>query len=223
MRYRTAIYVHIIQGSIATVKATGRFWLKYVPDDEWQDLVLELQPYISEHSKESNRNEDPWSTPGEFGQVTLRVKFVPGFSPIHTHLRSFKKDMVGADPFYKENLKYKAHQWIKAQADDEADDDDQEVEDKDLQEAVQEEKEKQDEMKDGDSDTSSYYGDDIDDGLSEELEEDMVGQGMKNKISKYRVVRKMSLGVDKVMQKVEVLKDGFNSETRANRTVAKEV
>ncbi|KAI8879896.1 hypothetical protein K501DRAFT_256031 [Backusella circina FSU 941] len=223
MRYRTAIYVHIIQGSINAVKATGRFWLKYVPDGEWQDLIFELQPFVSEGSKESNRNEDPWSTPGEFGQITLRVKFVPGFSPIHTHLNSFKRDMIGADPFYKETLKYKAQKWIKSQADDESNNDEQDTEDRDLQEAVQAEKEKQDQKNDDDSETSSYYGDDMGDGLSEEIEEDMVEQGKKNKISKHRVVRKMSLGVDKVKQKVDILKDGFNSEIRANRTVAKEV
>jgi hypothetical protein len=37
---------------------------------------------MSEHTKETNRNEDPWPLEGEFGQVTLRMKVVPGFHPL---------------------------------------------------------------------------------------------------------------------------------------------
>ncbi|RCH95171.1 hypothetical protein CU098_006546, partial [Rhizopus stolonifer] len=38
MRYRTAIYIHINQGNVTSTKATGRFWLKNMPDHEWQHI-----------------------------------------------------------------------------------------------------------------------------------------------------------------------------------------
>ncbi|CAO0791446.1 unnamed protein product [Mucor circinelloides] len=239
MRYRTALYVHITQGSISTTKSTGRFWLKEMVDDQWQDIVVGLHSHISEKTKEANRNEDSWPQDGEFGQVTIRMKLVPGFSPVHTHLRAFNKDFVGADPFYNDALKYKAQKWIKEQNEKkkekgEDDDDTEEVPfDYDMQAAVQAEKHRQNEAEDTNSSArrssslSSEYGEDEDDDEPDmddtEFQADMIEQRKKKSISKHRVVRKMAWSLDKVKNKVDVLREGFNSETRASRSVAKEV
>lgn len=241
MRYRTALYVHITQGSLSTTKSTGRFWLKQLVDDQWQDIVVGLHPHLNEKTKEANRNEDPWPQEGEFGQVTIRMKLIPGFSPVHTHLRTFNKDFVGADPFYNDALKYKAQKWIKEQNEKkkekgEDDDDTEEVPfDYDMQAAVQAEKSRQNEAEEADrsvrrnSSLSSEYGDDDDDDedVSDmddtEFQADMIDQRKKKNISKHRVVRKVAWSLDKVKNKVDVLREGFNSETRASRSVAKEV
>ncbi|CEP06852.1 hypothetical protein [Parasitella parasitica] len=243
MRYRTALYVHIIQGSLSTTKSTGRFWLKNMVDNQWQDIVVGLQPHMGEKSKESNRNEDPWPEDGEFGQVTLRMKIVPGFSPVHTHLRTFTKDFVGADPFYNETLKYKAQKWVQDQnkKKEEGDDNEEDVPfDYDMQAAVQAEKQRQNEAHEpSEGSLSSEYGDDEDDngydnddddedqdvsGIDDtEFQADMINQKRQKSISKHRVVRKVAWSLDKVKHKVDVLREGFNSETRAGRSVAKEV
>lgn len=243
MRYRTAMYVHINQGSLTATKSTGRFWLKDMVDNEWRDVVVGLHDHVSEKSKEANRNEDPWPEEGKYGSVTLRMKILPGFSPVHTHLRSYNKDMVGADPFYDDALKFKAQKWIKDQSkkedegkDDKADDANL---DYDLQAAVEQEKrkmkeeEQEEEMEGGPrraSSLSSEYGDEdstssddeaeVDDA---ELQADMIEQTKTRKISKHRVFRKMGWSLDKVKHKVDVLREGFNSETRAGRAVEKEV
>lgn len=247
MRYRTAMYVHINQGSLTATKSTGRFWLKDMVDNEWQDVVVGLHDHVNEKTKEANRNEDPWPQEGKYGSVTLRMKILPGFSPVHTHLRSYNKDMVGADPFYNDALKFKAQKWIKEQSKKEDEGKDDEADDVhfdyDLQAAVEQEKRKMEEEEQeeemeaafegrprrassvsseyGDEDsTSSDNEDEVDDA---ELQADMIEQTKNRKISKHRVFRKMAWGVDKVKHKVDVLREGFNSETRAGRAVAKEV
>ncbi|CEJ04745.1 hypothetical protein RMCBS344292_18699 [Rhizopus microsporus] len=231
MRYRTALYIHISQGALTNTKATGRVWLKDIVDNEWQDMVVGLHCHISEKTSDANKNEDAWPEEGDLGQVRLRVKFVPGFSPVHTHLRSFVKDMVGADPFYSDTLKYKAQKWIREQSKDEGN----EPLDHDFQQALQEEKEKmKDEERRGSSEASSEYGEEeSDDEFDEdengadiddtELKADMIEQRKMNKVSKHRVIRKLAWSVDKVKHKVDVLREGFNSETRAKRSVAKEI
>ncbi|MBM6387026.1 MAG: hypothetical protein JSY10_24025 [Paenibacillus sp.] len=236
MRYHTALYVHINQGTITSTKSTGRFWLKNMVDNEWIDVVVGLHPHINEKSKEANRNEDNWPEDGELGQVTLRMKIVPGFSPVHTHLKSYNRDMIGADPFYNEALKLKAQRWIKEQnKNDQEHDQEESPFDYNLQAAVEAEKSK---MHHSDhegssssrrhSNVSSEYGeedsDEIDDEMDDtEIEADMMDQTKNRKINKHRVVRKFSMGVDKMKHKVDVLREGFNSESRAGRTVAKEV
>lgn len=242
MRYRTAVYVHITQGAVTTTKATGRFWLNKMVDNEWQDVTVGLYHYMNEHTKEANRNEDVWPEDGELGQVRLRMKIVPGFSPVHTHLRSFTKDFVAADPFYTQTVRYKAQKWIKEQEEKGTEGEEPEHFDYDFQTAVQEEKRKRESGVDDSfgessnfdlstrrpSSMSSEYGDepsdedemmDIDD---EEIEADMMDQKKKNKVSKSRVIRKVSWSLDKFKHKVDILKEGFNSETRAGRTLAKE-
>lgn len=246
MRYRTAMYVHIYQGSLTSTKATGRFWLKSMADNEWQDLTIGLYPYINEKSKEANRNEDPWPKEGEFGQITLRMKIVPGFSPVHTHLRSYNQDMVAADPFYNDMLRHKAQQWIKEQSkkDDDEKNQDETPFDYDLQAAVEAEKSKMNQDSDSDysedeegrprrsSSVSFEYGDDEssekdDENISNdmddtELQAEMIEQRKNRKISKHRLLRKVAWSVDQFKHKVDVLKGGFNSETRAGRAVTKE-
>ncbi|KAI9494174.1 hypothetical protein BDB00DRAFT_819957 [Zychaea mexicana] len=213
MRYRSALYVHISQGSMGGHKATGRIWLKQIPDNEWQDVEVGLQRSISEHSKESNRNEDPWDTEGPNGQATLRVKIVPGFSPVHTHLRSFNMDMVGADPFHSEKMKAKAQHWVREQGGGHG-----------------EQTEPDDSVTNGNennrgsmnSDTASTVVSDEEDSADEYTRE-MYGLNKNPRVSKYRVLRKATWGADIVRQRVDNVKEGFNSEARNNRAVAKEV
>ncbi|KAI9252998.1 hypothetical protein BY458DRAFT_522442 [Sporodiniella umbellata] len=225
MRYRTAVYVHISQGALIDTKATGRLWLKDLIDNEWQEVTVGLRSPIGEKSKEANKNEDPWPEQGELGQVSLRLKIIPGFSPVHTNLRSYRKDMVGADPFYADTLKYQAQQWVKEKGDDS----DNEPTNPDLQKAIGEELQS---TTDSDTSTlSSEYGENGDQDSSEEeagldddnVRADMINQRKKNKINKHRVVRKLTWGIDKMKNKVDLLREGFNSERRAKRSVAKEV
>jgi hypothetical protein len=230
MRYRTAIYVHVTQGAITTTKATGRFWLKDMVDDEWCDITVGLHPSVGEHTKEANRNEDPWPQEGEFGHVSLRMKIVPGFSPVHTHLSSFNKDFVAADPFYNDTLKFKAQKWIKEQSEKKEKEGEEAAEDEpvdyDLQNAVEEEKNKMDDDDERrrSSSVSSEYGEEENDEIHEsEIQADLIDQKRKKSISKRRVIRKVAWGLDQVKHKVDVLREGFNSETRAGRSVAKEV
>jgi hypothetical protein len=225
MRYRTSMYVHIIQGSFSVTKATGRIWLKYMPDNEWIELNIGLHHYLPEKSKEANQNEDPWPEDGDLGSIVIKAKIVPGFSPVHTHVRSYIKDIVGADPFYDNNSNDKAQKWIKTQNPQDRSSKDN-SEDSNLHK-----REDYDVTRQSESDeASSEYGDDTeesdldDDGNDEQqFEGNMAGQGRKHRIHKHRAVRKLSLGVDKVKHKLNVFREGFNSETRASRSVAKEV
>ncbi|KAI9029659.1 hypothetical protein CLU79DRAFT_843161 [Phycomyces nitens] len=226
MRYRTALYVHVHQGTITATKASGRIWLKNLVDQEWHDIVVGLHPYCSEKSKESNRNQDDWDMDGELGQVTLRVKVMPGFSPVHTHLHSYKKDMVGADPFHDDAIKAKAQQWIHEQSADNNDT----TADPELKEAVQQEREKKEdieEMKQGrrrSSSMSSEYGEDDSDMEDKDYKymEEMRSMFKSPKIRRNSVSRKLAWCTDKAKNKVDSIRDGFNSEARAAKNVTKE-
>ncbi|KAI8375545.1 hypothetical protein BD560DRAFT_392622 [Blakeslea trispora] len=240
MRYRTAIYVHISQGSITSSKATGRFWLKDMADNDWHYIKVGLHKHISERSKEANRNEDRWGEEGDYGYVVLRMKITPGFSPVHTRLASFNKDFVGSDPFYEETLKYKAQKWIKAHGEKQNEDDlvkEETTLDHDMQSAIEEQKSKSIDKENASdldygrrrsSSLSSEYGESESeeeyDSEDNELHAGMVDQKKKKKkISKHRVVRKVAWGLDQVKHKVDTIREGFNSESRAGRTVAKEI
>lgn len=208
MRQRSALYVHIMQGTMGGAKATGRLWLKEIGDEEWQDIVVGLHPYLSEHSKEANRNEDSWDVEGPLGQVVLRVKIIPGFSPVHTHLHMFNKDMVGADPFHAERMKAKTEAWMEGQG-------------KEQGGSLEENASESASIKSTPSTLSTLseeYGDEQDKEYIKEMQDMSKSHG----ISKYQVLRKMAWGTDIVKQQVDTLREGFNSEARLSRSVAKE-
>ncbi|KAI8391836.1 uncharacterized protein BYT42DRAFT_543323 [Radiomyces spectabilis] len=219
MRYRTALYAHISQGTMTSNKATGRYWLKEAVDNEWMDIVIGLQDHLSEQGKEANRNEDDWPTEGKFGKIIIRAKIIPGFSPVHTHLHTFNQDMVGADPFHDARLKAKAQKWIRDQSNEDDNEEENSLQDQDIevQAAVHSEKEKR-----RTSGSSAETEDDAEEEDAEYLTE-MGDQYKNSKISKHRVIRKLAWSTDVVKNKVEALREGFNSETRASRSVAKEV
>ncbi|KAL0074495.1 hypothetical protein F4703DRAFT_1946910 [Phycomyces blakesleeanus] len=227
MRYRTALYVHIHQGSLTATKASGRIWLKNLVDEEWHDIVVGLHPYCSEKSKESNRNQDDWGIDGELGQVTLRIKVIPGFSPVHTHLHSYKKDMVGADPFHDDAIKAKAQQWIQEQSADNNDT----TADPELKEAVQQEREKKEDTEElkysrrRSSSMSSEYGAEDDSDIGDDdykYMQEMRSMFKSPKIRRNSVSRKLAWCTDKAKNKMDSIRDGFNSEARAARNVTKE-
>ncbi|GAN10735.1 hypothetical protein MAM1_0394c10282 [Mucor ambiguus] len=110
MRYKTALFIQLSQGMVAH-KATARLWMKEIVDYEWQEMTLGLHNYTPETGN-GNRDELSWGSDGPNGQIVLRLKFVPGFSPVHTQLPSFKLDMLGADPFQKDDAWEKAHLLI---------------------------------------------------------------------------------------------------------------
>lgn len=208
MRQRSALYVHVMQGTMSGAKATGRLWLKEMSDHEWQDIVIGLHPYLSEHSKEANRNEDSWKLDGPLGQVVLRVKIIPGFSPVHTHLHMFNKDMVGADLFHSERMKAKAEAWMEGQ-------------EKEQGASLEENASRAASIESTSSTLSTLseeYGDEQDKEYIKEMQDMSKAQG----ISKYQVLRKMAWGTDIVKQQVDTLREGFNSEARLSRSVAKE-
>lgn len=204
MRYRSALYVHVQQGNVAKHKATGRFWLKDMCDDEWQDVVLGLHKYLSERTKEANRNEDCWDTNGEFGQVVVRLKIVPGFSPIHSQLHSFSVDMVGADPFHDEDVRVKDQKWVMDQNGDGAG-----------------EASTTASLSSFDMSTDEDEASTLDENEGQYAEE-MRDMLKSNRISKYQLLRKLSWGTDLVKRRVDHLYEGFNSEARISRTVTKE-
>ncbi|KAI7856661.1 hypothetical protein BDC45DRAFT_437272 [Circinella umbellata] len=218
MRYRSALYIHIGQGSLSRHKATGRIWLKEIPDNEWIDLCVGLFKAISEQSKEANRNEDPWDSQGQFGQAILRVKVVPGFSPAHTHLRSFNADMVGADPFHSEKIKAKTQNWIREQSSTastgakieekggSSEDDQRSISSGAVSTEASNNKEEEAEEEDS----------------IDEYTREIFGLNKDTKVSKYRLLRKATWGKDIIKQHVDSLRQGFNSEARNTRTVAKE-
>ncbi|KAI8140241.1 hypothetical protein BJV82DRAFT_563066 [Fennellomyces sp. T-0311] len=200
MRYRSAIYLHVSQGSMGGHKATGRIWLKEIADNEWQDVHVGLHKPLSEHTKEANRNEDAWDVEGENGQAILRVKIMPGFSPVHTHLSSFNMDMVGADPFHNEKMKVKAQEWVRDHGQGDAN---------------------AEETDESQASTSTVVSDRED--SADEYTREMYGLNKNSKVSKYRVLRKVEWGTDLVKQRIDTIREGFNSEARNNRTVNKEV
>ncbi|KAI8136766.1 hypothetical protein BJV82DRAFT_526545 [Fennellomyces sp. T-0311] len=198
MRYRTAMYVHISQGNISTTKAMGRLWLKNTCDNVWQEATIGLYAPRSD----CNKNEDDWSPDdGEFGQVLLRFKLVPGFSPVHTHLRAFQLDMLGADPFHDETLQSKTEQWIKEEEDEE------EAARRRRQSAVTE--------------VSEVYGEN-DEEADKEFLNDLKKYSKTQSIPRLFVLRKIRRGTDVVRHRVETVREGFNSDNRASRAVIKE-
>lgn len=110
MRYKTALFIQLSQG-MGAHRATARLWMKEIVDYEWQDLTLGLHDYTPETGN-GNRDELSWGSDGPNGYIVLRLKFVPGFSPVHAQLPSFKLDMLGADPFQKDDAWEKAHLLI---------------------------------------------------------------------------------------------------------------
>lgn len=210
MRYRTALYIHVLQGNFSSSKATGRLWLKTVQDTCWQEAVIGLHDYCPEHSKEANRNEDPWDTAGKYGQVKIRFKIMPGFSPVHTNLRSFRNDMLGADPFHDESLRSKAQQWIK--------------EEEEGLLAHEQEEEAHRRRESNITELSEEYGqqqqgEDTDDQFFRDMRE----LNRAPHIARYRILRKLTWGTDIVRHRIETAREGFNSEARASRTVTKEL
>ncbi|KAI7904926.1 uncharacterized protein BX663DRAFT_501057 [Cokeromyces recurvatus] len=113
MRYKTALFIHLSQGMTDGKKVTACLWMKEILDYDWQEAVLALRDYTSEVSDEANRNELPWGSDGPHGSIIVRIKFIPGFSPVHTSLPSFTTDMLGADPFQKDDTWEKAHLLVR--------------------------------------------------------------------------------------------------------------
>ncbi|KAI9322715.1 hypothetical protein BX666DRAFT_1848608 [Dichotomocladium elegans] len=207
MRYRTALYVHITQGSIQPVRAIGRVWLKQMSDAAWQEMTIGLY----DPPADMNKNEDDWSPDdGPYGQVILRFMIVPGFSPAHSRLRSFRMDMLGADPFRDETLVRKDRQWIQEEED---------------QAGVSKRHNRSFSQS---TEASEEYGDDREEEDEEEAAAaerfiaDLKEQRTKSKIPKLFLLRKMSRGTDIIRNKVENVRVGFNSERRASRSVQKE-
>ncbi|KAI8391172.1 uncharacterized protein BYT42DRAFT_555889 [Radiomyces spectabilis] len=174
MRYRTALYVHIRQGTLTTTRATGRLSMKQIYDNEWQTVTIGLHDYVNE----DNANEDIWPEMGPHGQIVVRLKFVSGFSSVHAQLRPFRLDMLGANPFEGEEIERELKQWFHG---------------------------------DGEK-----YGDNSQ--VKQQSEEYLAN----DRISKLLFLRKMERGVDIVRNKVDIVRNGFNSETRAKRSVAEE-
>lgn len=108
MRYRSALYIHLSQRS-GDHKVTGCLWMKEIYDNDWQEVTLGLRPYTDVAAAD----ELPWGSEGPCGKITLRVKFVPGFSPAHTELPEFTVDMLGADPFQNDVTRDKAHLLVR--------------------------------------------------------------------------------------------------------------
>lgn len=220
MRMRSALYLHITQPGLRGKTVSGRLWLKNILDDGWQEAEILLgSRYIPEHSKEANRNEDDWDDSSS-GRVLVRMRIVPGFSPVHTHLHSFEADMTGADIFRDERLKAKALDWIQNQS----------KQKKEQQEGKKAKKSKNAPSlpEEGEEDElSEEYGDEHE--LLEEDDEEapyvkeMSNMSREQRVSKYQVLRKVQWGTDFVKQKVDTIREGFNSEARLNRQVAKEI
>ncbi|KAI9033622.1 hypothetical protein CLU79DRAFT_882763 [Phycomyces nitens] len=217
MRYRTAVYIHCFQGTVSGSKATGRFWLKEVYDNDWQEILVGLHSYTPEKSKEANKNEDDWPVNGPYGQVKIRMKIVPGFSPVHGNLKSFTKDMIGADPFHNEDFKVKAQQWIREESSENT--------------AAGTERKSQ-RRSSVLSEVSEEYGESTSEDefvLEGSENEDAkylenMHEGLKNKkIRKFKVLRKLECGKDFVKHKVDTIREGFNSDDRAGRAMAREV
>jgi hypothetical protein len=117
MRYKTALFIQLSQGLRDSHKSTARLWMKEIVDYNWQEVTLGLHDYTHEEN-EGNRDESSWGSDGPNGQIVLRLKFVPGFSPVHAQLPSFTADMLGADPFQKDDTWEKAHLLIQKETSD---------------------------------------------------------------------------------------------------------
>ena len=210
MRYRTALYVNVQQGSITSSKAMGRLWLKTVCDGNWQEAAIGLYDPLSE--KECNKNEDDWSPDdAPYGQVKIKFMILPGFSPVHTNLRHFRMDMLGADPFRDETLRNKARQLIEEEEAQQA------VTFRESQ-ATELSEVYGDEQEENDENHSTLQGEE---NAEQEYLKDLRDYNKPHKIPRLFVLRKAVRGTDFVRSRVEKMRDGFNSEARASRTVAK--
>lgn len=107
MRYRSGLSIHLFQGS--NRKVTARLWMKEIYDHDWQEISLALRPYTDQDPGD----EVPWGQEGPCGRILVRLKFVPGFAPVHTELPEFKVDMLGADPFQNDDIEEKAHLLVR--------------------------------------------------------------------------------------------------------------
>jgi hypothetical protein len=208
MRYRTAIYVHLSAGGVSSKRITGRLWLRNLIDDEQKEVTIGLHPGMDHKSKDANRNTDDWEAEGDFGTCQINCLFIPGYSSAHTNLQSFRKDMVGANPFKELQNERDSQEWAKAN---------------------QENAGKADRKRSNsvNTDASSEYEEDSDEENDDDDEDDdimreLLNTGRGDKIKKYRVLRKLAWSRDLVKDKVDQIRGGFNSENRANRSVAKE-
>ncbi|KAI7861997.1 hypothetical protein BDF14DRAFT_1861374 [Spinellus fusiger] len=224
MRYHTALYVHVLQGKLTHTTATGRLWLKNIPDNEWQEVVLGLHSHCPEQSKEANRNEDDWETRGDRGHIALRMKIIPGISPLHTQLHSYKRDMLGADAFSNDALRAEAQHWIQEQSQE-----NESGSSSNLKGVVQEELKKREDVESSDLSNATSYDEqgvalegDCEASEEERYVHEMHRLSKPTKIRKMSVVRKLIWAADKAKNKVDLIQDGFNSEARANRSVTKE-
>ncbi|KAI9283000.1 hypothetical protein BC943DRAFT_281072 [Umbelopsis sp. AD052] len=206
MRYRTAIYVHLSAGGVTSKRITGRLWLRDLVDDEQKEITIGLHPGMDHKSKDANRNTDDWEAPGEFGTCQINCLFIPGYSSVHTNLQSFRTDMVGANPFKELQNERDSQEWAKAN-----------------QENGGADRKRSNSLN---TEASSEYEqeseEDDDDDEDDDLMRELLNSGRADKIKKYRVLRKLAWSRDLVKNKVEQIRGGFNSENRANRSVAKE-
>ncbi|GAA5809804.1 hypothetical protein MFLAVUS_003219 [Mucor flavus] len=107
MRYRSAVCIQLSQGSGR--KCTARLWMKEIYDYDWQDISVALRNYTDEEASD----EVSWGDEGPCGRIVIRLKFVPGFAPVHTELPAFTTDMLGADPFQNDDTRDKAHLLVR--------------------------------------------------------------------------------------------------------------
>ncbi|GAA5800761.1 hypothetical protein HPULCUR_006199 [Helicostylum pulchrum] len=107
MRYRSAVCIQLSQGSGR--KCTARLWMKEIYDYDWQDVSVALRSYTDAEASD----EVSWGNEGPCGRILIRLKFVPGFAPVHTELPAFTTDMLGADPFQNDDTKDKAHLLVR--------------------------------------------------------------------------------------------------------------
>ncbi|KAF1797109.1 hypothetical protein FB192DRAFT_1335564 [Mucor lusitanicus] len=226
MRYKTALFIQLSQG-MGAHRATARLWMKEIVDYEWQDLTLGLHDYTPETGN-GNRDELSWGSDGPNGYIVLRLKFVPGFSPVHAQLPSFKLDMLGADPFQKDDAWEKAHLLIQKEGSENyaisvpatcginKDKRDQASTSSSISvaqpstppEVVLDPNTKSHQLME--IETATYLN-----AMRDDLR--------NSKIPNYRLLRKLSKGKDYFTEQFKTLREGPNSELRANKAVMKEV
>ncbi|KAL0582096.1 hypothetical protein ABG067_008244, partial [Albugo candida] len=83
--------------------------MKELYDNDWQEVSMALCEYTNKEATD----ELSWGTQGPLGSIKLRLKFVPGFSPVHTELPEFTADMLGANPFQADDTFDKAHLLVR--------------------------------------------------------------------------------------------------------------
>ncbi|KAI7888712.1 uncharacterized protein EV154DRAFT_468602 [Mucor mucedo] len=215
MRYRSALYVHLSQRHNDR-KVTACLWMKEIYDNDWQEVTIGLRPFTDGPAAD----ELPWGSDGPCGKITLRLKFVPGFSPAHTELPEFTTDMLGADPFQNDITRDKAHLLVRQEGTENYAAED------DLQRICLLKREKR-EHQEGPLDNSTEL--DTDNNLNDHVEIQTTGyleameEDLENsKISKYSLMRKLNKGRDRFVKKFKTLSQGYNSQTRANKAIVEE-